>query len=425
MRAREDRVLGMSTADQVDVRRHNLAVVMDHLRVSGPASRARIAAETGLNKATVSSLVAELGERGLVAEGETERGGVGRPGLVMELDDVRYVALGGEINIGYISVLAMNLRGARVGAQRVALDTTRLTPTAILGHLAQLTRELIDSLGPDTTVVGLTVAVPGLVESAHGVVSAAPNLGWREVRVTELLHELLGDPGIEIVLENEANLAALAELDLRGSEAPDDFILLTGGVGIGGGLVTAGQLLRGSRGFAGEVGHIQVTTAGETCRCGRRGCWETVIGLNALLARAAGPDDVVRNASIDLDERLAELRSRAESGDPRTLDAIAAISAALASGVGTLLNIFNPGLLVLGGYFAVLSPWIEPGLRAALHAEVFAPESGGCRVEFSSLGYSAAVRGGAIQAASVVFKNPAAFSARAIRTIKDVAPIPG
>lgn len=422
MRLRDGLTAGTSTADQLAVRRHNLAVVMDHLRRSGAASRARIAAETGLNKATVSSLVAELGERGLVAEGETERGAVGRPGLVIELDTTVYVALGAEISVDYVSVLAMNLRGDTVAERRVALDTSRLSPGMILERLAQLTRSVLDSL-EDSTVVGLTVAIPGLVESASGIVHAAPNLGWREVRVAELLHELLGDPGIEIVLDNEANLAALAELDLRGTAAPDEFILLMGGVGIGGGLVTAGQLLRGACGFAGEVGHIQVTPSGETCRCGRRGCWETVIGLKALLARAAGEDDVVRDPSVDLDERLDELRARAERGDSRTLDAIAAVSSAVASGAGTLLNIFNPRLLVLGGYFAVLSPWIEPGLREALHREVFAPQSGGCRVEFSGLGYSAAVRGGAVRAASRVFDNPSAFpSAHLVRKVKEVDP---
>lgn len=423
MRVRDGLTAGTSTADQLAVRRHNLAVVMDHLRRSGAASRARIAAETGLNKATVSSLVAELGERGLVAEGETERGAVGRPGLVIELDTTVYVALGAEISVDYVSVLAMNLRGDLVAERRVALDTSRLSPEAILDRLAQLTRSVLDELAEDTTVVGLTVAIPGLVESSSGIVHAAPNLGWREVRVADLLHELLGDPAVDIVLDNEANLAALAELDLRGTEAPDEFILLMGGVGIGGGLVTAGQLLRGACGFAGEVGHIQVTPSGETCRCGRRGCWETVIGLNALLARAAGEDDVVRDPSVDLDERLGELRARAERGDRRTLDAIAAVSSALASGAGTLLNIFNPRLLVLGGYFAVLSPWIEPGLREALHREVFAPQSGGCRVEFSGLGYSAAVRGGAVQAASIVFDNPSAVpAAHLVRKVKEVHP---
>jgi predicted NBD/HSP70 family sugar kinase len=423
MRGRDGWIAGASTADQLAVRRHNLAVVMDHLRVAGPASRARIAAETGLNKATVSSLVADLAERGLVAEGETERGAVGRPGLVIGLDTTTYVSLGAEISVDYVSVLAMNLSGDRVTERRVPLDTSRLEPEAILARLAELTRSVLGSMDRDVVVVGLTVAIPGLVETVRGIVHAAPNLGWREVRVADLLHELLDDPSIEISLDNEANLAALAERDLRGTEAPDDCILLMGGVGIGGGLVTAGQLLRGASGFAGEVGHLQVTPSGVTCRCGRRGCWETVIGLNALLAAAASADDVVRDPSVDLDERLAELRARAERGDPRTLEAIAAVRVALAGGAGTLLNVFNPRLLVLGGYFAVLRPWIEPGLREALDEQVFAPRSGGCRVEFSSLGYSAAVRGGALAAASIVFDNPSALPLGPhVPSVKEVGP---
>lgn len=409
MRARDSRGPAGGTADQLAVRRHNLAVVLAHLRSSGSASRARIAAETGLNKATVSSLVAELAERRLVSEGETKRGAVGRPGLVIELDGRVHLALGAEVNIDYASVLAMNLRGEPVVQRRVTLDTATLSPEQILERLAELLRGVLSALGEETTIVGLTVAVPGLVESARGVVFAAPNLGWREVPVTHLLREMLGDPDIDITLDNEANLSALAELEVRGAEAPEDVILLSGGVGVGGGLVSHGQLLRGSRGFAGEVGHIQISRDGEVCRCGRRGCWETVVGLNALLSQAADPGDLVRDPEVDLDDRLAELRARAERGDRRTLEAIASVSSALAGGVGTLLNIFNPQLLVLGGYFAVLSPWIAPGLPQALDHEVFAPHRGGCRIEFSSLGYSAAVLGGAIQAASTVFDNPSAF----------------
>ena len=140
MRARDGWIAGASTADQLAVRRHNLAVVMDHLRLSGPMSRARIAAETGLNKATVSSLVAELGERGLVAEGETERGAVGRPGLVIELDTTVHVSLGAEISVDYLSVLAMNLRGDAVAERRIALDASRLSPEEILARLAELIR---------------------------------------------------------------------------------------------------------------------------------------------------------------------------------------------------------------------------------------------------------------------------------------------
>jgi predicted NBD/HSP70 family sugar kinase len=398
---------GGLTADQVAVRRHNLAVVMKHLRAHGARSRARVAAETGLNKATVSSLVAELAERGLVSEGATERGSVGRPGLVMELDAETYVALGAEVGIDYISVLAMNLRGEAVAERRVPLDVAGLSPDQVLRLLAKALKGLFGPLVKrGSRAVGLTLAVPGIVEPATGTVFDAPNLGWRQTSVVEPLRRYLGDPEFPILLDNEANLAALAELEVRGAAAAQELLLLTGSVGVGGGVVSGGGLLRGARGFAGEIGHMQVDRGGRPCRCGRDGCWETVVGLNALLGLAAAKNDPVRDPSVDVVQRLEELRSRAEAGDKRTLRALNEVGDWLAAGCGTLINVFNPEVLVLGGYFAVLGPWFGPRVSEDIGQHVFAPDAGGCRIELSTLGFSAAVRGGALQATHAVLDNP-------------------
>lgn len=395
------------TADQMAVRRHNLSLVLRHLRLHGDRSRARIASDVGLNKATVSSLVAELAARGLVVEGETERGAVGRPGRVVEVSGTSHVALGAEVNIDYVSVLATNLRGEAVGERRDALDTANMTPDAVVQRLAAVVRAVLDPLlstGADP--VGLTLAVPGIVEPATGTVFEAPNLGWRGTPVVERLSAALGDPGYPITLENEANIAALAELDARGPDAARELLLITGAVGVGGGIVSGGRLLRGGRGFAGELGHMHLDPAGRRCRCGRTGCWETVVGLGALLRAAAPASDPVRDPSIDVVQRLTELRRRAEAEHPRTLRAIEEIGDGLVRGCGTLVNIFNPEVLVLGGYFAELGPWFGPRLERELAGEVFAPDAGGVAIELSTLGFSAAVRGGALQAARHVYTDP-------------------
>ncbi|MBM7518544.1 ROK family transcriptional regulator [Nocardioides nitrophenolicus] len=398
---------GALTADQVAVRRHNLAVVMNHLRLHGARSRARVAAETGLNKATVSSLVAELVDRGLVTEGDTERGAVGRPGRAVQLDATTYVALGVEVNIDYVSVLAMSLRGEAVAESRVPLDTANMAPGELLQRMGAVTKALLDPLVEGgASPVGLTLAVPGIVEPATGIVYDAPNLGWQETPVTEPMRELLGHPEFPILLDNEANLAALAELDVRGPDGAQELLLLTGAAGVGGGIVSGGRLLRGLRGFAGEIGHLQVDRAGQPCRCGRVGCWETVVGLNALLGLAADSDDPVRDPSVDVVQRLEDLRARAEAGDDRTLSAIDEVCGWLAAGCGSLVNIFNPEVLVLGGYFAVLGRWFGARLSEDLGRQVFAPDSGGCRVELSTLGFSAAVRGGALRATHAVLDDP-------------------
>lgn len=413
------------TADQVAVRRHNLAVVASHLRRHGARSRARVAAETGLNKATVSSLVAELVTRGLVVEGAVERGAVGRPGRVVEIDTSSFAALGAEVNIDYVSVLAMDLDGGVVEERRVPMDTAAMAPGRVQQRLADTAAETIDGLlARGTRPIGLTLAVPGLSDESTGRVQNAPNLGWRDQPIVEAVRRRLGDPDFPIHLDNEANLAALAELESRGpTSTVQHLLLLTGAVGVGGGVVCGGQLLRGVRGFAGELGHMQVDRLGDPCPCGRRGCWETVVGLKALLRLAADATDEVRDPAIDLERRLDVVRRRAVAGDARTLEAIDEVGEWLVSGCGNLVNVFNPEVLVLGGYFAVLGEWFVPQLREGLREHVFAPEAGGVAIELSTLGFSAAIRGGALRAAEAVFDDPTLAPVRLPTEVLEDVPV--
>ncbi|NIZ92797.1 ROK family transcriptional regulator [Kineococcus rubinsiae] len=398
---------GSSAADQLTVRRHNLSVVLSQLRDHGPRSRARLAEETGLNKATVSSLVSDLAERGLVREGGIERATVGRPGQSIQLDGDRVVAVGAEVNVGYVAVLALDLRGRVVVERRIALDTAHLPPARVLGELAGLLGSVVELLAASgVRPVGLTVALPGLVETETGVLRSAPNLRWTDVAVAAHVRALLDDPPYPVLVGNEANLAALAEIDAGGPGRSADLILLTGSVGVGGGIVAGGQLLRGTRGFAGEVGHLRVRGDGPVCGCGRTGCWEAAVGLDALLTAAAPRDDPVHDPSRDVEQRLAEIARRAAAGDARVLAAIDEIDRWLAVGAGILVNVFNPERLVLGGYFAALQPWIAGSLREELQHHVFAGATGSTRIEFSTLGFSGAVRGGAAQALDRIFSDP-------------------
>lgn len=260
-------------------------------------------------------------------------------------------------------------------------------------------------------LVGVTIAVPGLVERSTGRVLSAPNLGWSQTPVVEPMRTLLGDPDCPLLLDNEANLAARAEVEAPGRAGVRNLVLLTGVIGVGAGVVAGGQLLRGVRGFAGEVGHLQVDPGGRRCGCGRRGCWETVAGLDALLTAAADAGDPVRDPTLDVVRRLDTLASRAAAGDRRTLDALRRTGEWLGTGAGFLVNLFDPELLVLGGYFALLGPWLSEPLTSSLPDRVFAPLLGGCRVESSVLGFTAAARGGALEALTRIFDDPTAVAA--------------
>ena len=395
--------------DRASIRRTNLGLVLRLLRDAGPRSRARIAADTGLPKATISSLIAELVEHGLVSEGEFERdGAVGRPGHAVEVDGRTVCGIGAEINVDYLSVIALNLRGDLVAEGRIAVDVRKAGPEAVLDSAARLIQDTIATLLADgIRTLGVALAAPGMIDLDAGTVSFASNIGWRGVAVVDGLRRRLGPAAPPVHLENDAKLGALAEYLVASAAGIHDLLYLTGETGVGAGIIAGGRLLRGTAGFAGEVGHLPLGPAdGLRCACGRVGCWETAVGLAALLRYAADPDDPVCDPSVDLVQRLAELRRRADSGDRRTRAALERIADGLGPGLVLLLDVLNPRLAVLGGYFAYFGDYLIEGVRREVNASVMAPNAGGCEIGLSTLGFTAAARGGAYLALDAVYEDP-------------------
>jgi predicted NBD/HSP70 family sugar kinase len=420
-------------ADQVSLRRHNLAVVLRSLRDAGPRSRARIATDTGLSKATVSSLVAELADLDLVRAGEVERaGGIGRPGQAVELHG-RVCGLGAEVNVDYLAVLVLDMRGDQVLYSRIPFDVPAAGEQRTLDELAgSIEAAIVEARNQGHDVAGITVAVPGLVETGPGVLRYGPNIGWREVRVadelaTRLARTEISEPartrvaargpsagGVTIRVDNNANLCALAEYVMGASAGTSDLVCLTGEIGVGAGVICEGRMLRGADGYGGEVAHMPIAEPLHLCACGRRGCWETAVGFAALLRDVADQGDPVTDPSVDLDVRLAEIRRRAELGDGRTLRGLEAIGTSLGLGAAILVNVFNPRVLVLGGYFAVLGDFLLGAMDSELDKRVVAPGRGGCSVELSTLGFTAAVRGGAHVAVEAVLADPTSLVRAAV-----------
>jgi predicted NBD/HSP70 family sugar kinase len=384
-------------ANQRSVRRHNLGVVLRHVADHGPRSRAAIAQETGLNKTTVSSLVGELIDFGLVRETEVElRGTVGRPALPVELTGRRVVGLGLELGVDFLAVRAADLAGDERHRALVSVDNRGRPVDEVLDDLARLAGEALTVVrDQDLLTAGAVVAVPGLVDS-DGRLLVAPNLGWTGVSVPELVGDRLGRPPFPIQAENEANLGALAELWGGAGREFSDFIYISGELGIGAGIIVGGELFRGAHGFGGELGHTTIEPDGRLCACGNRGCLETRVALGALL----------RDAGLDPGARVGELAERAEAGEEQVLEVLADAGRWLGVGVASAANLLNPRGVVVGGYFATLAPWLLPGLREELDARVLAAEWDAPRVVTSELGAEAAVRGASALALRRVFADP-------------------
>ncbi len=376
--------------------------MLRHVADHGARSRAAIAQETGLNKTTVSSLVGELIDFGLLRETEIElRGTVGRPALPVELAGRRVVGLGLELGVDFLAARAADLTGDERHRALVPVDNRGRPVDDVLDDLAGLAEEALAAVREqDTLTAGAVIALPGLVES-DGRLLVAPNLGWSDVRVPELLARRLGAPRFRVEAENEANLGALAELWEGAGREFRDFIYVSGELGIGAGIIVGGEPFRGAHGFGGELGHTTVDPEGDLCACGNRGCLETRVALGAML-RAAG---------LEADAGVGALAERARAGDERTLDALAAAGRWLGIGVASAANLLNPRGVVVGGYFATLAQWLLPGLREELDARVLAAEWDAPRVVISALGAEAAVRGAAALALRPVFADPGLVAA--------------
>lgn len=384
--------------DFTDVREANLAAVLRFIRRKAPCSRADVAAGTSLNKATVSSIVAELIECGIVEEiGASEERRVGRPAVMLTLDGHRYVALGLEVNVDYLAAVAVDLGEREVLSLHEPFPAASAGPDACVRRLAELARRTMARLAEQgRRPIGLTVAVPGLIDLHGRAVTEAPNLGWNDFPVVDRLRAELGDADFPVAVENDANLAAVGEYRAGSLSHTPNLVYITGEVGIGGGVIVNGTLLRGSTGYGGEIGHMPLVRGGPRCGCGRRGCFEALVGTNAIIRKAAPDLAGDSEAPItDLATKVAEVARRAGEGDRHVVATLEQVGGWLGRSAAVLINIFNPDALILGGYFVPLASWILPRTHRTLAAHVIAPELGGCRVALSTLGFTAAARGGA------------------------------
>ncbi|NYI76331.1 ROK family protein [Nocardioides panzhihuensis] len=405
-----------ATADPAAVRSARLGLLLRSLRDGGPRSRGRLAEETGLTRSVATGLVDELAALGLVSCEDAGRRGAGRPGVQVRLVGGAVCGVGAEINVDHLAVIAVDLSGSVIAEARRGIDGRSLPPESVLDEVADLVDDaLAEARTAGATVTGITVGVAGLVDASTGLVTLAPNLGWRDIDVAAEVRRRLAvtagsvGPVPPVRVANEATLAATAELE-PGDADRADMVVLYGEVGLGGAVVSAGRVIRGRHGWAGEIGHLQVDPRGRLCGCGRTGCWETVVGLRALLDAATDPDDPVRDPALTLEERLATLADRARLADGRTLAALDEVGAWLGAGAAFLVNTLNPGTVVLSGYFAVLGEWLLPALETRLAADVLAPHAGGTKVAISAFGPTAAVRGGALVSLEPLLSDPTALA---------------
>jgi predicted NBD/HSP70 family sugar kinase len=398
------------------MRDRNRALVLDAVVRNEPVTRAQLAGRTGLTKSSVSSIVQELLSARLLVEQGTQRGGdLGRPGTSLALARDGVAGLGLEVNVDYLAACVVDLaRRTRVQFVEVG-DNRARDPAAVVELLVRLAGAAVAAARSQGLTISATcVAVPGLVDQETGAVARAPNLDWRGVPLRQRLAGRVPSALTPVLVENEANVAALGELWFGDGAALGDFARISGEIGIGAGIVVGGQLFRGAHGHAGELGHTTLEPDGAPCACGARGCLELFAGQEAIL-RAAGLDPAVSTSTGRADGPVSALVGRLGAGDRRAVTALEVAGRSLGTATASLVKLVDPDTVVLGGIYAVLAPWLSASFRRALLEGIPMTRAAPPRIAISALGPDAAARGAAGLVTAGMLARPGALLSASAR----------
>jgi N-acetylglucosamine repressor len=365
-------------------------VVLDAVRRSGPLARTEVARRTSLAKPTVSAIVDELLTEGLVHEvgvGKSTAAG-GRPPTYLDFDVTRDAYVGVHVGVDETTVAVADGRATIVATQSRRSATG--APTRSLGHVEALLHAVLrEARISRTTIRHATIVLPGLIDRETGVCVLAPNLGWTDVPVAQLFGDALRVP---VTVWNTPHASAFAESRQGAARDVDTFVWLYVGLGVGSAIVQDGELVTGTRGFAGEIGHCRVTDDGLQCHCGKRGCLEVYTSAEAigLAARAAG---VPARAQTP---RLHDVVRAAREGHGGALRVLDDAGHMLGLGASYLVGILNPELVVVGGESAEAFDFLLEPLRRGLAQDALEAEQ--VPVVASSVEGDAAVAGAVLLA---------------------------
>jgi glucokinase-like ROK family protein len=400
------------TADQAFVRKVNLSVVLRHIHIASPVSRAQIAMATGLNKSTVSSLVDDLLKRDLILESGTNSVGTGRPATLLKINpNVGYI-IGVQFGVDFVAVILTDFLGKIQLRKRIESSPTEL-PDHVIKQALSLVSEAIDTCkNNQQKMLGIGISAPGIVDIDQGVLMYAPNLQWRNIPLKKIFSEYTE---LKTFVDNDANAAAIAEYLFGTTRLSKDFIFVFAGVGIGGGLFLNGNLHRGKNGYAGEIGHSPIIADYPPlkCHCGNCGCWETYANQDSILYRVQTCLDKQQNSILPelISEKNAPLsismvKQAADLNDKVAIASLAEAGAALGQGFACIINIFNPEKIILGGPLASIGDYLLPSSKEKMTQYSLNEYGSEVQVLLSSFGTDASLIGGIAIVVDDILSNP-------------------
>lgn len=394
------------------VKSHNTRAILLSLLQDGPISRVELAEKLSLSNTTITNLISELLDEGIVLEDRVElpevRRSVGRPRRMLRLVPSARYAIGVHIGIGLFRVAITNLL-AEIIHNEIATFDLGTPPEVVIKDIADLIEEAINKSKIERErVIGIGVGASGLVNFDEGVNVLAPRLGWENVPIQ---HSLQAKLDLPVCVDNNVRTMALAEAFFGDGRGVGVLAFVYGRIGVAAGFVVNGQIFRGSGAGAGEIGHTTIIPqGGEICTCGNSGCLETLLSepkwiRHAEKLAASHPDSTLASYLIPESERspIDSIFAAARDGDERTLHYIEERSCYLGIALANLVNVLNPELIILGGMLAQGSDLILPVAEAKMRQAAFAGLGEKVKLAVTSFGWRAGATGAAALALTTFF----------------------
>ncbi len=400
-------------SDSAGMRLRNITLVLRTVQAERQISQADLARRLGLARSTVLAIVDGLLELGLLKEQGPGISGGGRRPMLLTLDDRAFHLVGVDIGAKHVTVVVMNLQ-AEVLARQHRPWQAREDPNGTLSLVEELIgRVLSESRAGRRQLVGIGVGVPSPVDArSPGHVSPVVMPHWAGVDIAARLESRFEVP---VRVENDANLGALWEARWGHGVNLDNLAYIKVATGVGAGLLLDGRLYRGSRGVAGEIGHLSIDNAGPLCSCGLRGCLNTLVGTDSLLVRAR---EAARGRKRPAFEKLDDLIDAALAGDAIAVSTLDFAGRQLGLGLAMLLNLINPALVVVGGGIVRAGDLLLAPLRETVAKHCFSENFSHVRILASRLGESSTARGAATLIFDEALENPSAFFKGAPRKLQ-------
>lgn len=396
------------------VKLHNLRVILLSLLNEQGLSRVQLAKKTNLSNTTITNLISELIKQGIVVEGEDsvlEQGElrpVGRPRTSIRLQpNARYV-VGIHIGVGIFRVAVANLQAELLHNQQQQFDIES-PADQVLRKIASLVQSVIKrSKVERSLILGVGIGASGLVDYSTGINLIAPNLGWHDVPLRDYFQKALHLP---VFADNNVRAMAIAETYFGAGRGVDSLAFVYGRVGVGAGLISRGQVFRGSISGAGEIGHTPMLLhGGESCRCGNNGCLETLVSEPAIMRWAenmarVNPRGILAQMMLQRQDLtpIERVFTAARQGDGEVRAMLEERAYYLGVAMSGLVNLFNPELILFGGIFAQGQDiFLEPTIRT-VQQMAFGGLGKRVSMQAASFGWRAGVVGAAALALMVFF----------------------